>query len=317
MLPVLLSCLVTQTAASWGDQSSYYQMCVQHCSRQTCSSQPSLSAWSEARSVPERLLGITCLEDCRYSCMWETVDEMEKRHGLVPQFHGKWPFHRVLGLQEPASVLFSVLNLLSNLGMVIWFMGTVPSNCSMYRCWLFYSFTAINAWVWSTVFHARDTDLTEMLDYFSAFATVLASLLVCCIRIVGTDNMKAVIISALCVAFFSHHVFNMAFVRFDYGHNMKVNVSVGVLNGLGWLGWAYTHYQDGPHVRKGVLTIIILSLSVLLELVEFSPWWWMVDSHALWHLATFPLPLLWYRFAAGDCLKLARDGGLLTEKKLL
>ena len=34
--------------------------------------------------------------------------------------------------------------------------------------------------------------------------------------------MKAVIISALCVAFFSHHVYNMAFVRFDYGHNMKV-----------------------------------------------------------------------------------------------
>ena len=34
-----------------------------------------------------------------------------------------------------------------------------------------------------TIFHARDTDLTEMLDYFSAFATVLASLLVCCIRI--------------------------------------------------------------------------------------------------------------------------------------
>ena len=112
--------------------------------------------------------------------MWETVDEMEKRHGLVPQFHGKWPFHRVLGLQvctvysvqyvqlslqEPASVLFSVLNLLSNLGMLIWFMGTVPSNCSMYRCWLFYSFTAINAWVWSTVFHARYVQCTVCTVY--------------------------------------------------------------------------------------------------------------------------------------------------------
>ena len=119
--------------------------------------------------------------------MWETVDEMEKRHGLVPQFHGKWPFHRVLGLQvctvysvqyvqlslqEPASVLFSVLNLLSNLGMLIWFMGTVPSNCSMYRCWLFYSFTAINAWVWSTVFHARYVQCTVCTVYSMYSCTV-------------------------------------------------------------------------------------------------------------------------------------------------
>lgn len=32
----------------------------------------------------------------------------------------------------------------------------------------------INAWVWSSVFHARDTSVTEKLDYFSADACVLA-----------------------------------------------------------------------------------------------------------------------------------------------
>ena len=241
---LLLSWMVRRAESSWGDQSSYYQMCVQHCSRQTCSAAPALAVWSEGQSGIERMVGITCTEDCRYDCMWETVTEMEARHGQVPQFHGKWPFTRVLGLQEPASVLFSVLNLLSNLCMLLWFRGTVPSDSPMYRPWIFYSLTAINAWVWSTIFHSRDTDLTEMLDYFSAFSTVLASLLVCCLRIVGTDNIKAVIISALCVAFYSNHVYNMAFVRFDYGYNMKVNVSVGVLNGLFWLGWAYTHYQE-------------------------------------------------------------------------
>ena len=313
---LVLSCLVSTTASSWGDQSSYYQMCVQHCTRETCSKEPALTVWSEAKSGPERLLGLTCREDCRYDCMWETVQEMKIRHGEVPQFHGKWPFIRYWGLQEPASVLFSVLNLLSNLSMLVWFRGTVPNNSPMYNAWIFYSLTAINAWFWSTIFHARDTNLTEMMDYFSAFSTVLASLLVCCLRIVGTDNIKAVIISALGVAFFSHHVYNMAFVRFDYGHNMKVNVSVGVLNGVAWLGWAYSHYHDGPHVKRGVITIVLLSVSVLLEVMEFTPWWWVIDSHALWHLATSPLPFLWYRFAAGDCLKLARDGGL-TDKKLL
>ena len=65
-----------------------------------------------------------------------------------------------------------------------------------------------------------------------------------------------------------------------------------------------------------MVTIVILSLSVLLELLEFSPLWWTIDSHSIWHLATAPLPLLWYRFAAGDCLKLARDGGSNTKKLL-
>ena len=32
----------------------------------------------------------------------------------ILQFHGKWPFHRFLGMQEPASVLFSLLNLLAH-----------------------------------------------------------------------------------------------------------------------------------------------------------------------------------------------------------
>lgn len=34
----------------------------------------------------------------------------------------------------------------------------------------------INAWIWSVVFHARDTPWTERLDYFCAFSMVLFSL---------------------------------------------------------------------------------------------------------------------------------------------
>ena len=315
----LLLAVVSPVAGSWGDQTSYYQMCVQHCSRHTCGDPAQLATWARTQPLQDAWAGVTCAEDCRYTCMWDTVREMEERHGMatgVPQFHGKWPFVRVWGMTEPASVLFSLLNLATNIWMLVWFRRTVPAEAPMFSVWTFYSLTAINAWVCSSIFHTRDTAATEMMDYFSAFLTVLASLLVCVLRILGPGDARAGVVVAGFAAFYSHHVYSMAAVSFDYGYNMKVNVAVGVLNGLLWLGWAWRHAADGPHVRRGCVAILALSLGVLLELLDFPPWAWLVDSHALWHLVTVPVPLLWMDFAAGDCLRLARDLGTQKSKKL-
>jgi len=304
---ILVSSLVTPNLASWGDQSSFYILCGQNCRKQNCQSEDGLTQWQQKQSIAERLVGWECIDDCKYDCMWATVDEMKYRHGQVPQFHGKWPFVRLFGIQEPASTFFSILNLLSNLYMLNWFIKIVPFTNTMFYVWFFYSLTAINAWFWSTVFHTRDTIFTEMMDYFCAFSTVLFSLLVFCLRIVGTNNSRTVIVTSLFAAFFSYHIYNMAFIRFDYGYNMKVNVVVGAINGISWLAWCFWHSGDGPHVRKGVTAVLILTGSVLLELLDFPPFLWTIDAHSLWHLATAPLPLLWYKFAAGDCLKISRD----------
>ena len=65
--------------------------------------------------------------------MWSTVDVFTG-HGLdVPQFHGKWPFLRVFGVQEPASVLFSLMNLLANACMLRWLVRRVPRTAPMYK----------------------------------------------------------------------------------------------------------------------------------------------------------------------------------------
>ena len=49
------------------------------------------------------------------------------------------------------------------------------------------------------------------------------------------------------------------------------------------------------YVWKCVAAVVCGSLTVLLELLDFPPLLWVVDAHALWHLSTVPLPLLWYR----------------------
>ncbi|XP_038609581.1 post-GPI attachment to proteins factor 3 isoform X3 [Tachyglossus aculeatus] len=45
----------------------------------------------------------------------------------------------------------------------------------------FHGKVSLNAWFWSTVFHTRDTSLTEKMDYFCASAVILHSVYLCCV----------------------------------------------------------------------------------------------------------------------------------------
>ncbi|KAE8679054.1 hypothetical protein F3Y22_tig00111402pilonHSYRG00738 [Hibiscus syriacus] len=51
------------------------------------------------------------LPKCRYNCMVDREKEREAVGNGPVKYHGKWPFERVFGIQEPASVAFFALNL--------------------------------------------------------------------------------------------------------------------------------------------------------------------------------------------------------------
>lgn len=302
--PILL--LVARPAlGSWGDRAPLYRQCRGDCASKECG-ETSIDTWAASQSTADSLVGWTCLQDCSYSCMWKTV-EVYGEQGRVPQFHGKWPFLRLWGLQEPLSVLASLANLATNSYMVLWFVKRVPSTAPMYWVWVGYGLTAVNAWVWSSVFHTKDSPLTEMADYFSALATVLSSLLAFCLRQAHGSPSSQLAISSLFLAFFSHHMYQMATLKFDYGYNMKVNVASGGLNCVAWLLWFLLHRSEGRHILSGALAVLLVASSVALELLDFPPLYWVIDSHALWHIATVPLPLLWMRFASADSLLLLEE----------
>merc|ERR1712106_1054501 len=105
----------------------------------------------------------------------------------------------------------------------------------------------------------------------------------------------------------------MSFTHFDYGYNMKVNIAAGVANGLGWLIWFVFHRNDGIHIFKRCLSILLLGCSVSLEILDFPPIWWTLDSHALWHFATALIPLLWFQFALEDTKLLIKSQHLKEE----
>lgn len=150
--------------------------------------------------------------------MWRTTNTFVSRDWPVPQFYGKWPFVRFFGIQEPASVFFSLLNLIAHWRMIRKFRSEVRNDSPMYYVWHIFSGVSIyiqrvqlrltktqtkchhpatffffsnicmvfsyenqiciNGWICSIIFHTRDFPLTELLDYGFAYSMVLANF--CC-----------------------------------------------------------------------------------------------------------------------------------------
>ncbi|XP_038635483.1 post-GPI attachment to proteins factor 3 isoform X3 [Scyliorhinus canicula] len=163
----------------------------------------------------------------------------------------------------------------------------------------------LNAWVWSTVFHTRDTLLTEKMDYFCASSVVLYSIYLCCVRTLGlTRPWTASLFGALLIVLFGCHVWYLTYVHFDYGYNMAANILIGLINILWWLCWCLWNRARLPYVWKCMIVVGLLNGLALLELLDFPPWLWVFDAHAVWHFSTIPVPFLFYSFLIDDSLHL-------------
>jgi hypothetical protein len=53
---------------------------------------------------------------------------------------------------------------------------------------------------------------------------------------------------------------------------------------------------------KPALLVAMTTAATTLELFDFPPWKRVIDAHALWHLATVPIAVLWYDFVIEDSL---------------
>ena len=144
VLPVLVN-------ASSGDRRPDFIGCVAHCTSIRC---PNSSA-QLAESLPLRLTGWTCLDECRYDCIHQLTTDDQVNGRPTHQYFGKWPFWRLGGIQEPASVLFSLFNMSVHIQGAKKIIYRVPHQHPMRLYYLAWSLTSINAWIWSSVFHTR------------------------------------------------------------------------------------------------------------------------------------------------------------------
>lgn len=292
--------------ASIGNENYQFVECFNRCSKRSCKNSE-LNKFEQSQLIHMRLLGWSCLDECKYDCMWYTVDYFMQYEHFIPQFYGKWPFVRVFGIQEPLSAVASLGNFLAHAYMINKMKSTISPNAPFKLLWYTFGLVSLNAWFWSTVFHTRDYDFTEKMDYFSGFSLVLFQFNAFFIRLFMlkrnlTIKFLMYIITAFCAYFVYTHIYYLWFIKFDYGYNMKVNILFGGLNSLCWLVWScYQYfYLKRNYVWRCAVSIILVDVFMLLEVLDFSPLFWTIDSHGLWHLSTICIPFYWYKFIIDD-----------------
>ncbi|KAI5630807.1 per1-like family domain-containing protein [Phthorimaea operculella] len=255
----------------------------------------------------------------------------------MPNALKDWPFVRILGLQEPVSVLGSLLNLATNVYMyrkLIKDKRFTLQNSPMLYLWHIYSIVCINTWIWSTLFHVRDTLFTEFMDYAGALSHVVIHFIAAVVRLLYRKPRVAGLIILCTLFYFIDHCRYlyqglMYQGRIDYAYNMVVNVITGMaaialfmLFSLGALCGAGGGGTKGQLARRYVWRLVVFckltGATVLLELFDFPPYMRHFDAHALWHLSTAPLPLLFYGFIIEDLdyLLNARNIDTKTDTKL-
>ncbi|KAG2748290.1 Per1-like protein [Suillus brevipes Sb2] len=307
--------------ASSGDRSSKFQNCVSACYGDHCHPPTMLP-------LTLRLTRWTCTDDCKYQCMHMLTDIAIRGSSTIHQYYGKWPFWRLFGMQEPASVAFSLWNMYYHIQGWRQLRNRVPSDHPMRSYYLTWAIVSINAWFWSAVFHTRDLPNTEKLDYFSAALVILYALYHTVLRLFNQYPTRPwehgriqrtpihFLWSSICtIAYLSHVTYLSILPRFDYTYNMAFNLTVGFTHNLLWL--LYSLPASLPLIRrfpsksktyrpsyasKAAVFVALTTAATTLELFDFPPWGRIIDAHALWHLSTAPLAKFWYDFLIKDSL---------------
>ncbi|KAI1260998.1 Per1-like protein [Xylariaceae sp. FL1019] len=307
LLAVVLCLLLPTAQASLGDRLPEFRQCVHVCHRENCDPN------NNPTPIPfiHRLLLWTCPQECDYTCQHIITEKRLADGQHITQFHGKWPFVRALGMQEPFSVAFSLGNFFAHRAGLSRLRDRVPASHPMRHYYVLFSYFGMASWIASTIFHTRDFLWTEQLDYFAAGASVLYGMYYSPVRVFRLDRQtphrKSIlrVWTVFCCALYVGHVAYLKLWRWNYTYNMTANMVVGMVHNVLWSYFSWKMWRETRQswaIWPGVLVGWIM-LVMSLELLDFPPLFGAIDAHSLWHLGTIGPTILWYNFMIKDSLE--------------
>lgn len=214
-----------------------------------------------------------CESNCDYQCQRLVTRDRVFSGDEVYQFHGKWPFWRVFGVQELASMVFSVGNWAVHYAGMKHTWSAIqankngpnkPANAQLHVL-LFMSVVTTLAWTFLTIFHVRDFLITERLDYYFAGLTVLSGFYGVACRYfrlyLPSRTAQKFLFTLVCVAAYAAHVYRLE-TDWLYTYNMQANITVGVLQNILWVLLCfelYSEYYKIEQAQKGTQDLSHLS----------------------------------------------------------
>ncbi|ANZ76003.1 BA75_01987T0 [Komagataella pastoris] len=275
----IINCILV--LGSPGDRLPKFKECVRKCDILTCGnsqgfndpSKQELRNWKKEQmreglfqELPLdwslRLLGWECFPNCDYQCQRLVTEDRRAKGEKVLQFHGKWPFARVFGVQEFFSTIFSIANFVPN------YRGyrmlrrdyryeQVKGNTEIVNLlwgYLIISLVSLGAWTFSTIFHLRDTWTREKLDYYFAGATVLSGFYGIFCRVFRLYQIKADtkrrFFAIFLICCYIGHITRLT-LDWSYTYNMQANVLCGFLQNIGWTYQSLNTFVYQSETRRG------------------------------------------------------------------
>ncbi len=322
MIYQILSCTVIillnqrSCEASSGDIARKYVNCKYSCINENC-----MMLDKPIIKFPDNLYAYTpfsptwtCPEVCYYDCMMDITALDIKNNALVKKYHGHWPFIRFFGLEQPASVLFSLANTIPHVIHIF-------SRNENKRIYYFMSpwlslvpFISLNAWLCSAYFHSKITTFSSLIDYVSALLLISYSLWLALRRIMGVyANAKLVTtLFVLYSALILNRIKLMIQNKISFDSHMTLAILLSCTHIIIWILWViyqyyHSHKNDNNNsnssnnlTRKRIYIIICCQVwfvaASMLEIFDFPPFFGIFDAHSLWHFATPLLGSLWYYF---------------------
>ncbi|ORY23943.1 Per1-like-domain-containing protein [Naematelia encephala] len=341
LLLVPLFGILSTALASSGDRNPTFQHCLRGCSLTYCDpSQPAIPLYLRA-------FGWTCEDNCKYDCAHSFTDNI-RPGGRWHQFYGKWPFRRLGPIQEPFSVLMSLANLYVHLRGIAEVGRRVREENRLRGALAALGWVQVNTWVWSAVFHTRDTPITERLDYFSATLTIAATVLYTVLRTLGLSTpittSRLVLPISICLALIviSHFTYLLSFPlgSFPYGYHTAFAIFLSLPHQILWILWSVSFYAPLPSIQIGstrigfprpyppqdpyhtrprpreastpVVLVLLTILAMSFELLDFAPIFRTIDAHSIWHASTVFLGIAWWTFLINDAIELE---GIMLEAR--
>lgn len=84
---------------------------------------------------------------------------------------------------------------------------------------------------------------------------------------------------------------------------MTYNIIWIVLQTIVMPFWWYRVRNDRPNAWKALAFVLILPIAAASEAMDFPPWGWLLDAHAIWHALTIPLGVMWGQFLLDDLVR--------------